>query len=178
MGNLFIACSYLAVVCTFPLSLLLCFKVKCPSWLIDLICLFAACLRSLFADPDLCVSLIASHLSQVVQEYERAVIFRLGKRGVKGQLLLTTALFVLQVNWWATAPKVSGLDCTRRCLSAGLRALERRVHHSSIAFTFVQGPGLFFILPCIDDYSVVDLRTITFDVPPQEVCIRLFVCID
>lgn len=31
------------------------------------------------------------------------------------------------------------------------------------------GPGLFFVLPCIDEYSVVDLRTITFDVPPQEV---------
>ena len=31
-----------------------------------------------------------------------------------------------------------------------------------------KGPGLFFILPCIDSVSVVDLRTITFDVPPQE----------
>ena len=33
----------------------------------------------------------------------------------------------------------------------------------------ITGPGLFFILPCIDDYSVVDLRTITYDIPPQEV---------
>ena len=31
-------------------------------------------------------------------------------------------------------------------------------------------PGLFFILPCIDDVRVIDLRTVTFDVPPQEVC--------
>jgi len=31
------------------------------------------------------------------------------------------------------------------------------------------GPGLFFIIPCIDEIKVVDLRTITFDVPPQEV---------
>jgi regulator of protease activity HflC (stomatin/prohibitin superfamily) len=31
------------------------------------------------------------------------------------------------------------------------------------------GPGLFFILPCIDTYSKVDLRTVTFDVPPQEI---------
>lgn len=30
-------------------------------------------------------------------------------------------------------------------------------------------PGLFFILPCMDNYIKVDLRTITFDVPPQEV---------
>lgn len=54
---------------------------------------------------------------KVVQEYERAVIFRLG-----------------------------------RILANGAR-----------------GPGLFFILPCVDTYSKVDLRTVTFDVPPQEI---------
>ncbi|XP_038067507.1 stomatin-like [Patiria miniata] len=32
-----------------------------------------------------------------------------------------------------------------------------------------KGPGLFFILPCIDEIRVVDLRTLSFDVPPQEV---------
>ena len=32
-----------------------------------------------------------------------------------------------------------------------------------------QGPGLFFIIPCMDNISVVDLRTIIFDVPPQEI---------
>lgn len=32
-----------------------------------------------------------------------------------------------------------------------------------------KGPGLFFILPCIDDIIKVDLRTITFDIPPQEI---------
>lgn len=32
-----------------------------------------------------------------------------------------------------------------------------------------KGPGLFFIMPCIDDIKKVDLRTITFDIPPQEV---------
>ncbi|ESN97227.1 hypothetical protein HELRODRAFT_85674, partial [Helobdella robusta] len=54
---------------------------------------------------------------QVVQEYERAVIFRLG-----------------------------------RLLSGGTK-----------------GPGIFFVLPCIDSYTKVDLRTVSFDVPPQEV---------
>jgi hypothetical protein len=29
--------------------------------------------------------------------------------------------------------------------------------------------GIFFVLPCIDTYTKVDLRTVTFDVPPQEV---------
>lgn len=32
-----------------------------------------------------------------------------------------------------------------------------------------KGPGLFFILPCVDTIVNVDLRTITFDVPPQEI---------
>ncbi|XP_017482119.1 PREDICTED: erythrocyte band 7 integral membrane protein-like [Rhagoletis zephyria] len=32
-----------------------------------------------------------------------------------------------------------------------------------------RGPGIFFILPCIDEYQTVDLRTVSFDVPPQEV---------
>ena len=32
-----------------------------------------------------------------------------------------------------------------------------------------KGPGLFFILPCIDTIVKVDLRTVTFDVAPQEI---------
>ncbi|XP_069994010.1 band 7 protein AGAP004871 isoform X1 [Penaeus vannamei] len=54
---------------------------------------------------------------KVVQEYERAVIFRLG-----------------------------------RLLKGGAK-----------------GPGIFFVVPCIDSYRKVDLRTVSFDVPPQEV---------
>lgn len=54
---------------------------------------------------------------KIVKEYERAVIYRLGRN-----------------------------------LSGGAK-----------------GPGLFFILPCVDNIITVDLRTITFDVPPQEI---------
>merc|ERR1719402_1293232 len=57
---------------------------------------------------------------KVVQEYERAVIFRLG-----------------------------------RLRSGGAK-----------------GPGLFFIVPCIDTYRLLDLRTGAFDVPPQEILTR------
>jgi erythrocyte band 7 integral membrane protein len=32
-----------------------------------------------------------------------------------------------------------------------------------------KGPGLFFILPCVDTFLIIDLRTITFDVAPQEI---------
>merc|ERR1712241_1394643 len=31
------------------------------------------------------------------------------------------------------------------------------------------GPGLFFIIPCMDSIVVTDLRTVSFDVPPQEI---------
>ncbi|XP_046357596.1 band 7 protein AGAP004871-like isoform X2 [Haliotis rufescens] len=63
---------------------------------------------------SLCVAI------KVVQEYERAVIFRLG-----------------------------------RLVPGGAK-----------------GPGLFFIIPCMDSFTKVDLRTISFDVPPQEVLTR------
>ena len=53
----------------------------------------------------------------IFQEYERAVIFRLG-----------------------------------RLLKSGAR-----------------GPGVFFIIPCVDHYEKIDMRTQTYDVPPQEV---------
>lgn len=57
---------------------------------------------------------------KIVQEYERAVIFRVG-RLVSGD---------------------------------------------------AKGPGIFFVLPCIDNYIKVDLRVISFDVPPQEILTR------
>jgi len=54
---------------------------------------------------------------KVVQEYERAVLFRLG-----------------------------------RLQSGGAK-----------------GPGLFCVIPCTDEFKLVDLRTVSFDVPPQEI---------
>nr|XP_045737828.1 stomatin [Mirounga angustirostris] len=54
---------------------------------------------------------------KIIKEYERAIIFRLG-----------------------------------RILQGGAK-----------------GPGLFFILPCTDSFIKVDMRTISFDIPPQEI---------
>ena len=54
---------------------------------------------------------------KVVQEYERAVIFRLG-----------------------------------RLLSGG-----------------ASGPGVFFVIPCMDIYVKIDMRTATYEIPPQEI---------
>ena len=31
------------------------------------------------------------------------------------------------------------------------------------------GPGIFWILPCTDEYISVDTRTVTFDIPPQQI---------
>ena len=61
-------------------------------------------------------------LWKVVQEFERAVIFRLG-----------------------------------RLLAGGAR-----------------GPGVFFVVPCVDRYEIIDMRTQTFDIPPQEVVLFIF----
>ena len=57
------------------------------------------------------------YLFLICQEYERAVIFRLG-----------------------------------RLLTGGAR-----------------GPGVFFIIPCVDVYEKIDMRTCTYEIPPQEV---------
>ena len=32
-----------------------------------------------------------------------------------------------------------------------------------------RGPGVFFILPCVDIVEIVDMRVQVFNVPPQEV---------
>ncbi|MCI4388325.1 hypothetical protein PGIGA_G00084360 [Pangasianodon gigas] len=32
-----------------------------------------------------------------------------------------------------------------------------------------KGPGIFFVLPCTDSFVKVDMRTISFDIPPQEI---------
>lgn len=35
-----------------------------------------------------------------------------------------------------------------------------------------RGPGMFFILRCLDDVLTVDLRTVTCVVPPQDILTR------
>ena len=34
-----------------------------------------------------------------------------------------------------------------------------------------RGPGVFFVIPCVDVYEKIDLRTATYEIPPQEVSI-------
>ena len=72
---------------------------------------------------------------KVVQEYERAVIFRMGRLRLEICLKMLT-LFKYSFYFRSGGPR---------------------------------GPGVFFVLPCVDNYCKVDLRTVSFDVPPQEV---------
>ena len=46
---------------------------------------------------------------------------------------------------------------------------ERAVIYRLGRLDGAKGPGLFFIVPCLDSVHKVDLRTVSFDVPPQEV---------
>ena len=94
VGGLIWVISMLLICCTFPFSLFVTVKQ----------------VQVIFR-----VSFLASIII-ILQEYQRAVIFRLG------------------------------------------RVKRRGV-----------GPGLFFIIPCMDTIQVVDLRTVSFDVPPQEI---------
>ena len=32
-----------------------------------------------------------------------------------------------------------------------------------------RGPGVFFVIPCVDMYEKIDMRTATYEIPPQEV---------
>ena len=43
------------------------------------------------------------------------------------------------------------------------------LYYVPVNYYFVLFAGLFFIYPCMDRYIKIDMRTVSFDVPPQEV---------
>ncbi|KAM6986041.1 stomatin (EPB72)-like 3b [Aplochiton taeniatus] len=94
-------------------------SIGCCGW-------FLVILSGLFALVTFPVSIFMC--LKIVQEYERAVIFRLG------------------------------------------RITDRKA----------KGPGIFFVLPCTDSFIKVDLRTVSFDIPPQEILTKdsVTVCVD
>src|SRR3972149_8784376 len=60
-------------------------------------------------------------------------------------------------------------------LAASLRILreyERGVVFQLGRFWSVKGPGLIFLIPVVQQMVRVDLRTVVFDVPPQDVITR------
>ena len=53
-----------------------------------------------------------------------------------------------------------------------LREYERAVVFQLGRFWMVKGPGLFLLIPVIQQMVKVDLRTVVLDVPPQDVITR------
>src|SRR5437762_1763297 len=53
-----------------------------------------------------------------------------------------------------------------------LREYERGVVFQLGRFWAVKGPGLFFLIPVVQQMVKVDLRTVVLDVPPQDVITR------
>lgn len=49
--------------------------------------------------------------------------------------------------------------------------IDQRLLYLGLEMKFIEKflVGIFFVLPCIESYQKVDLRTITLGVPPQEV---------
>ena len=53
------------------------------------------------------------------------------------------------------------------------RLIDLRHYFTATQLILFLLAGIFFVLPCIESYQKVDLRTITLGVPPQEVTLRL-----
>lgn len=49
-----------------------------------------------------------------------------------------------------------------------LTKIQKEIHIVHILVVIFGISGLFFVLPCTDTFVKVDLRTISFDIPPQE----------
>merc|ERR1712012_1179054 len=67
---------------------------------------------------------------------------------------------------WSSAPSLS-LFVTMKQVKEYERAVILRL--GRVKKGGAVGPGLFFVLPCLDDIITVDLRSFSFDVPPQEI---------
>ena len=134
------------------LHLFLClFLSVCLSLSVSVCLSLSLCLcLSVSLSLPLCLSVCLSLFEflfcyKIVTEYERAVIFRLGRvvsGRAKGPGRLLCLLLKLSI--------IRSLCYMYACVCA----------------------GLFFIFPCLDSVRKIDLRTISFDIPPQEVCIK------
>ena len=69
--------------------------------------------------------------------------------------------------------KVDGLLATGMVVDAFLSRLLRSKRFWTRLGRLVtggaRGPGVFFIIPCVDVYEKIDMRSQTFEIPPQEV---------
>ncbi len=78
-----------------------------------------------------------------------------------GGISITGVIFAVIIAWWI--------------LSSGIKILseyERGVVFRLGRLIDVKGPGMIFLIPIVDRMVRVDLRTITLDVPAQEIITR------
>jgi regulator of protease activity HflC (stomatin/prohibitin superfamily) len=75
---------------------------------------------------------------------------------------MTVALFILLILLF---PIIAYIALSVRVVQEYERGVIFRLGRSAGA----KGPGLFFIIPFLDNMIKVDLRTVTLDVPPQDV---------
>ena len=80
-------------------------------------------------------------------------------KGVSMSLIGIAAIVAIVILFLSSAIKI-------------VREYERGVIFRLGRLVGAKGPGLFFIIPIVDKMVKVDLRTITLDVPPQEVITR------
>lgn len=136
---------------------------------------------------------------KVVQEYERAVIFRVGRLlsgGSKGPgnigfllisiysslFLRNQRIFIIIEEKKPNSYVLQLIRNDRKCSNwqTFYNHLEvNRRGRCVLIFTHLFMKlflisGIFFVLPCIEGYTKVDLRTVSFDVPPQEVGIKKY----
>lgn len=62
---------------------------------------------------------------------------------------------------------------TAGCQLIAVTSSSALMTHFHIFLNGFFGTGLFFVLPCTDSFIKVDMRTISFDIPPQEVSLHL-----
>lgn len=62
--------------------------------------------------------------------------------------------------------------CVRYVFNRIIEKFSFKCISSSTRHGKALGPGMFFILPCIDNGFVIDLRTVTCLVPPQDILTR------
>lgn len=133
-------------IATFIVKHINCFDLYNPNITFTAESSFAGCIGSLAVFFSILLAIFTFPLSlffcfEVVFDFQRAVIFRLGR-------LRSINIFLVSV----------------------VEILK--YFHLHIRSGEARGPGLFFVLPCIDEIRKVDMRTLTCEVSPQELLTR------
>ena len=77
------------------------------------------------------------------------------------------------IFWWGKAASTSFGFQTQKLLKRRSCGGELPAAHwciVAIGIAIFELSGIFFVLPCVENYTKVDLRTSAIDIPPQEVC--------